>query len=79
MACPVCSGEAEKVRIFDRITIYCPVCEPYELSGTVHDTRALQKRGPDERRSILERAKQRVTSGERPYINRDDVSCVGTP
>jgi hypothetical protein len=79
MACSVCDGPAEEVRNFDRITVHCRACEPYDLSGTVYDTEALKKFSVEERRSILHRAKARAQPGARPYIDSNDVPDLSPP
>ena len=53
MDCPICGTAAEDVpNTIDGKSIRCPVCGEYSVSGTVHDTGALQKLEPEQRLGV---------------------------
>lgn len=70
MDCPVCGTKAEDITVqtFDGKTVRCPNCGDYDISGSVYDAGALQRREPEERRGALDKAKRSAHPGKRPMI-----------
>jgi predicted RNA-binding Zn-ribbon protein involved in translation (DUF1610 family) len=70
MKCFVCGANAEKIATtIDAVSIVCPVCGEYDVSGSAIATGQMEKLEPEQRRDALVQAKRSVQPGTRPMIN----------
>jgi hypothetical protein len=69
MNCPICGARAKQIEAtIDGVSINCPACGEYDISGSVLDTEQLQRLEPGERRDALDTARRSVQPGTRPVI-----------
>ena len=76
MICPICAdvtAEDVTVATFDGITIQCPSCGLYDVSGTVWGSGLLQKLEPDARARALMSAKRSTSLLRRPMVQSTDI------
>ena len=69
MNCPICGANAEQIEAtIDGVSVNCPICGEYDISGSVLDTEQLQRLEPEERRDALDIAKRSAQPGARPVV-----------
>ena len=69
MNCPICGPDAEKIATtIDSVSIACPRCGEYDVSGSVIATGQWDKLKPEQCRDALDEAKRSATPGARPMI-----------
>jgi len=69
MNCLVCGAKAELVDVsIDGMSITCPMCGEYAVSGETIATGQLEKLEPEQRRNALDEAKRSAQPGARPLI-----------
>jgi hypothetical protein len=70
MKCFVCGANAEKIATtIDAVSIVCPTCGEYGVSGSAIATGQIEKLEPEQRRDALLQAKRSAQPGTRPVIN----------
>ena len=74
MNCPICASAVEEIPpVADAVSINCPRCGGYSISGTVADTEIIQRTEPERLRKALANAKARAEPGKRPLIQSYDL------
>ena len=69
MNCLVCGAQAELVDVaIDGVSITCPTCGEYAVSGEAIATGQFEKLEPEQRRDALDEAKRSAQPGARPMI-----------
>jgi hypothetical protein len=69
MDCPICGAVAEKIpTAITDISILCPTCGAYDVSGMVIATGELQFLELRQRREMLDKAKRSAGAEKRPMI-----------
>ncbi len=75
MQCPICDGLAEDLpNTIDGKSVHCDRCGDFDVSGSVFDTRFLERLDPEERRQALANAKHAAAQGRRLMIT---TNCLG--
>jgi len=72
MNCLVCGAKAELIDVtIDGVSIACPRCGEYDVSGLTIGTGQMERLKPEQRRDVLEQAKRSAQPGDRPMITTD--------
>jgi hypothetical protein len=67
--CLICGADAEQIRATgDVVSILCPMCGAYDVSGSVIASGQLRGLTLDERSDVLDKARRSVPPGGRPMI-----------
>jgi hypothetical protein len=69
MDCLICGADAEQIPTEGNVvSIICPMCGEYDVSGSIIASGQLQRLRLEERGDILRRAKRSAAPGVRPMI-----------
>ena len=69
MNCLVCGAKAELIDVtIDSVSIACPSCGEYDVSGLTIGSGQMETLKPEQRRDALEQAKRSAEPGGRPVI-----------
>jgi hypothetical protein len=69
MDCLICGADAEQSSTKGNVvSIICPMCGEYDVSGSIIASGQLQRLPLEERGDILSRAKRSAAPGVRPMI-----------
>ena len=69
MNCPICAALAEEIApVIDGVSIHCPNCGDYDVSGTVVSAELLERSEPERQRQALATAMARAEPCTRPKI-----------
>jgi ribosome-binding protein aMBF1 (putative translation factor) len=69
MNCLVCGAKAELIDVtIDGVSISCPRCGEYDVSGLTIGSGHMETLKPEQRRDALKQAKLSAQPGDRPMI-----------
>jgi hypothetical protein len=69
MNCLVCGAKAELIDVtIHGVSIACPTCGEYDVSGSAIATGQVERLEPEQRREALDQAKRSAQPGTRPMI-----------
>ena len=69
MDCLICGADAEHIQaIGDVVSVLCPMCGAYDVSGSVIASGQLRGLTLDQRSDILDKARRSMLPGARPMI-----------
>jgi hypothetical protein len=69
MNCLVCGAKAELIDVtIHGVSIACPTCGEYDVSGSTIATGHMEMLKPEQRREALDEAKRSAQPGARPMI-----------
>ena len=74
MNCPICASAVEEIPpVADAVSINCPRCGDYSISGTVADTEIIQRTEPSGCVKLWRTPRHAAEPGKRPLIQSYDL------